>query len=93
MSTEKTTSSERYAEFLDLANKVGNVSYDMKKSFTHYAGFLEALMGGMFCELDDTVKAYYIKRMRDKLFELEAERFEMAKEAMEKANLLSEIND
>lgn len=82
MSTVKTTSSERYAEFLDLANSVGNVSYDIKKSFTHYAGFLEGLIGGMFCELDDSTKAYYIKRMKEKLFELEAERFEIAKEKL-----------
>lgn len=75
-------STERYAEFLDLANNVGNVSYDIKKSFTFYAGFLEGLIGGMFCELDDSTKAYYIKRMKDKLFELEAERFEIAKEKL-----------
>lgn len=63
------------AEFYDTLNKVGSVSYDIKKSFTHYAGFLEGLMSGMFHELSEENKKYYIKRVADKLRELEAERF------------------
>jgi len=63
------------AEFSDLLNKVGNVNYDINKSFTQYAGFLEGLMGGMFYELNEEQKKYYLKRAKDKLMELEAERY------------------
>ncbi len=69
------TSKYMNAEFSDLLHKVGDVSYDIKKNFTHYAGFLEGLMGGMFYELSEDNKKYYIKRVADKLRELEAERF------------------
>ena len=67
------------AEFYDTLNKVGSVSYDIKKSFTHYAGFLEGLMGGMFYELSEEQKKYYLKRAAEKLNEFEAERFYMEK--------------
>ena len=63
------------AEFSDLLHKVGEVAYDVNKSFTQYAGFLEGLMGGMFYELTEDQKKYYLKRAADKLRELEAERF------------------
>ena len=63
------------AEFNDVLVKVGGVSYDINKSFTQYAGFLEGLMYGMFHELSDDHKKYYVKRVADKLRELEAERF------------------
>ena len=63
------------SEFSDLLHKVGDVAYDVNKSFTQYAGFLEGLMGGMFYELSDEHKKYYIKRAKEKLREFEAERF------------------
>ena len=63
------------SEFGDLLHKVGEVAYDVNKSFTQYAGFLEGLMGGMFYELTEDQKKYYLKRAADKLREFEAERF------------------
>ncbi len=63
------------SEFSDLLRKVGDVAYDVNKSFTQYAGFLEGLMGGMFYELSEDQKKYYLKRAADKLREFEAERF------------------
>ena len=69
------TSKYMNAEFSDLLHKVGDVAYDVNKSFTQYAGFLEGLMGGMFYELSYEQKKYYLKRAADKLRELEAERF------------------
>ena len=63
------------SEFGDLLHKVGEVAYDVNKSFTQYAGFLEGLMGGMFYELTEDQKKYYLQRAADKLRELEAERF------------------
>ena len=69
------TSKYMNAEFSDLLHKVGDVAYDVNKSFTQYAGFLEGLMGGMFYELSLEQKKYYLKRAADKLRELEAERF------------------
>ena len=70
---------EGTAEFYDTLVKVGKVSYDINGSFTQYAGFLEGLMGGMFYELSDEYKRYYVKRVVEKLRELEAERFYMVK--------------
>ena len=69
------TSKYMNSEFSDLLHKVGDVAYDVNKSFTQYAGFLEGLMGGMFYELTEDQKKYYLKRAADKLRELEAERF------------------
>lgn len=62
------------SEFNDTLHNVGDVWYDMNKSFTSYAGFLEGLMQGMFYELDDEQKVYYLKRAKSKLLELEMER-------------------
>ena len=73
------TSKYMNSEFSDLLHKVGDVSYDIKKNFTHYAGFLEGLMGGMFYELSEEQKKYYLKRAADKLREFEAEQFYMEK--------------
>ncbi len=67
------TSKYMNAEFSDLLHKVGDVSFDLKKNFTHYAGFLEGLMGGMFADLEDDKKVYYIKRAKEKLAELSLE--------------------
>ena len=69
------TSKYMNSEFSDLLRKVGDAAYDVNKSFTQYAGFLEGLMGGMFYELTEEQKKYYLKRAADKLREFEAERF------------------
>jgi len=61
------------SDFTQTLTKIGDVSYDLKKNFTHYAGFLEGLMGGMFADLEDDKKVYYIKRAKEKLAELSLE--------------------
>ena len=60
-------------DFNQTLTKIGDASFDLKKNFTHYAGFLEGLMGGMFDDLEDDKKVYYIKRAKDKLAELSLE--------------------
>ena len=60
-------------EFTETLVKIGDASYDLKKNFTHYAGFFEGLMGGMFADLEDDKKVYYIKRAKEKLAELSLE--------------------
>ncbi len=61
-------------EFSDVLGKVGKVSYDIHNDFSRYAGFLEGLMYGMFHDLSDHRKKYYVKRVTDELHELKAER-------------------
>lgn len=57
-------------EFAETLARIGSVSYDLNKNFNHYAGFLEGLMGGMFYDLSEETKKYYIKRADEKLREL-----------------------
>lgn len=59
--------------FYQLLYNVGNASYNLNRNFTNYAGFLEGLMGGMFYDLSEEKKAYYVKRAREKLAELALE--------------------
>jgi hypothetical protein len=64
-------------DFTMKLNKIGNEFYDKNKSFSGYAGFLEATMSDLFYDLDEEKKQYHFNRIKGKYREMIAEKLKL----------------